>query len=41
MSEVAGCALCLSTASVDGLFPSEDLFFPVRDAVYLEAIFSL
>lgn len=41
VNEVAGCALCLSTTSVDHLFPSEGLFFPVRDAVYFEAVFSL
>jgi len=41
VNEVAGFALCLSTASVDGLFPSEGLFFPVHDVVYLEAVFSL
>jgi hypothetical protein len=38
VSGVMGCALCLSTASVRGLFPSENLFSPVTDAVYPKAL---
>jgi len=33
VNEVAGCALCLSTASVDASSLQRVYFFPVRDAV--------